>query len=490
MKLKNQYILVNKKLPEKEGWNHIEIGEYNLYFDENITFNEVQEENGHYILLGNLIHIYKEMNESNVLNNLQGLIHEQIFEETSNWCGHFILISKTDCIKIYNNACASFKIYYGNQGETKLIGSDPKILTLFSNFETATEGDKSIFYNSNYFQQNRNKIGNETRYHEIFQVVSNHCLDLNSMKSIRMFPKHKRETLTVDEAIKELVPIFQHIIRNLEKHYNLFVSMTAGYDSRLLISTTKKIKDKITYYTIKFPTNKSNHIDYKIPKLISKKLKLNYVLKNLNPFMTSVERNNIENTYDLPRLKSFIQYQYPYFKNTKKNKKKKDILLVGVISEVAKNYLERINVSSGKDIVRSLHFPDNNYLESYFQTWYHKNNTLIKNLDYELLDFLHWEQDITNYAGQNIQYAHHYQPIFSIFNCRKVLEIMLSVDPKYRDTKSPILYKRLIDYMWSDLLNFPFNPTIKEKTILFLKKIKMYRLYKWFLIKFYSKKLK
>ena len=67
---------------------------------------------------------------------------------------------------------------------------------------------------------------------------------------------------------------------------------------------------------------------------------------------------------------------------------------------------------------------------------------------------------------------------------------MLSVDPKYRDTKSPILYKRLIDYMWSDLLNFPFNPTIKEKTILFLKKIKMYRLYKWFLIKFYSKKLK
>ena len=95
-----------------------------------------------------------------------------------------------------------------------------------------------------------------------------------------------------------------------------------------------------------------------------------------------------------------------------------------------------------------------------------------------MLDFIHWEQDITNFAGQNIHYAHHYVRLFSIFNSREILRIMLSVPTKKRDGKSPIFFRYLIKSMWPDLINYPFNPTIKEKSILFMKKIKIYPFYK------------
>ena len=61
---------------------------------------------------------------------------------------------------------------------------------------------------------------------------------------------------------------------------------------------------------------------------------------------------------------------------------------------------------------------------------------------------------------------------------------MLSVSPKKRDGKSPTFFKYLIKNMWPALLNYPFNPTLKEKGILFMKNIKIYPFYKYLQIKF------
>ena len=91
---------------------------------------------------------------------------------------------------------------------------------------------------------------------------------------------------------------------------------------------------------------------------------------------------------------------------------------------IAKNYLERVKVNSGKDVVRAIHSPDNKYLEDYYQNWLNQNKETIKNYGYELLDFIHWEQDISNFAGQNTHYANHYVNLFSIFNSREIIKIM------------------------------------------------------------------
>ena len=66
------------------------------------------------------------------------------------------------------------------------------------------------------------------------------------------------------------------------------------------------------------------------------------------------------------------------------------------------------------------------------------------------------------------------------------MKIMLSVNPKYRDGKNTIFFRYLIKKMWPELLNYPFNPTFKDKLILFMKKIKIYRLYKYLQIKFHK----
>ena len=475
---KNQYILTDKNIPPPSLSNSFKIGNYNLVASQEI---QVFISNNNIItLIGYSFHCYNSKNEQEIVNHLSTLENEEILSEIDNLCGHFVIISNKNQLKIYTDACSSLKVFYGKSNKYTFIGSDPKTLCQFHNFTFDNDKERNAFYQSKYFLNDNTKVGHHTRYKNIYQLVSNHCLSVNNLKSERIFPRKKREELSMKDASEKLIPIFKNILIQIEKKHTIFTSITAGYDSRLLMSATKEFTEKIRYYTFKLPNKPENLTDYILPKKICSDLNLHYSsikIDNLNKDIIK----EIKSIYDLPKLRPFQQYKNIFPKNKKPN-----ILLVGFVSEVAKNYLEKVKVENGKDVVRAVHSPDNKYLENYYQNWLDRNQQHIKKFEYEVLDFIHWEQDITNFAGQNTYYAHHYVNLFSIFNSREILKIMLAVQPKLRDGKNTIFFKYLIEKMWPELLNYPFNPTKKEKIILFMKKIKIYPIYKFLQIYFYK----
>ena len=475
---KNQYILTDKHINQPSLCNSYKIGNYNL-----VTSQEIQvfiSENKIITLIGYSFHCYNSKKEQEIVNHLSTLENEELLSEIDNLCGHFVIISNRIQLKIYTDACSSLKVFYAKSNKNTFIGSDPKTLCQFHNFTFDNDKERNTFYQSKYFLNNSTKVGHHTRYKNIYQLVSNHYLSVNNLKSERIFPRNKREELSMMDVSEKLIPIFKNILNQIEERHTIYTSITAGYDSRLLMSATKKLSEKIKYYTFKLPNKAENLIDYILPNKICSDLNLDYSLVKIE-YLKKEKIKEIKSIYDLPKLRPFQQYRNIFPKNKKPN-----ILLVGFVSEVAKNYLEKVKVRNGKDVVRAVHSPDNKYLESYYQNWLDRNQDQIKKFGYEILDFIHWEQDITNFAGQNTYYAHHYVNLFSIFNSREILKIMLAVKPKLRDGKNTILFKYLIEKMWPELLDYPFNPTKKEKIILFMKKIKIYSIYKSLQIYFYK----
>ena len=468
---KNQYIITDKNITPPSDSNSFKIGKFRLYTSKEIQFSISNNKN--IILLGYTFHCYNQSSEKEIVNKLSRLENEQFLDEIDNLCGHYVLFRNKQQINIYTDASSSFKVFYGESNKNTFIGSDPRILNKYSNFNLHTKTDKKIFYESDYFLKNRIKIGHHTRYKDMYQLISNHKLIIENLISERIFPREKRLEISMQNAKDKLIPIFENILTKIEEKYTIFSSITAGYDSRLLMSATKKISHKIQYYTFQLPEKSTNFIDYTIPKSICSNLKLNYISIKISELDNNT-KNTIENIYDLPKEKPFQQYKDIFPDNKKPN-----ILLVGFVSEIAKNYLERVKIRNGKDIVRANHYPDNKYLQKYYQKWLDKNKKTIRNLGYETLDFIHWEQDITNFAGQNTYYAHHYVNLFSIFNSREIIKIMLSVNINQRDGKNTEFFRYLISSMWPELLNYPFNPTKKDKIILFMKKIKIYSFYKY-----------
>ena len=476
----NQYLLTNKRIPEQKDTTEIGIGQFSLYFDKDIKYYTVRKNKIQITLLGYVFHCYNSLSEQELIENLLTLNNKELLDEIDLWCGHFVLFVANKNIKIYNDACASFKIFYGKKEDIRVIGSDPKIITRFFNFEEDKDPDKLTFYQSNFFKENSTKIGHDTRFKNLYQLVSNHCLNIKENTSERIFPRKKREEMSQEVAGDKLITIFNHLTNLIEKRHTIYASLTAGYDSRLLMAATKNISSKVNYYTFKLPNQKEDIIDYTLPKKITTDLGLKYSFIYIKEISENIKKKILA-SYDLPRLRPFQQYQDIFARNKKEN-----ILLVGFVSEVAKNYLESVRVRNGRDVVRAVHLPDNQYLENYYSNWLKKNRKIISDLNYEVLDLIHWEQDITNFAGQNTYYAHHYVRLFSIFNSREILQTMLSVPTEKRDGKSPVFFKYLINKMWPDLMRYPFNPTFKEKGILFIKNLGIYPFYKYLQIKFHK----
>ncbi len=478
---RNQYLLTNKAIPSQNNTTEIRIKEFSLYFGNDIEHYTTKKNDKQITLLGYVFHCYNNLSEQELIENLITLNEGDLLDEIDLWCGHFVIFIEGETFQVYNDACTSFKIFYGESNDSKIIGSDPKIMTTFFNFEKDTNPDKLKFYQSDFFNKNKIKAGNETQYINIQQLVANHRLNIITMICQRTFPRKKRNELSEEKISNDLIKIFNNFLLIINRRHTIFTSITAGFDSRLSMAATKKIAKDITYYTFKFPNKDENYIDYKIPKQITSKLNLKYILKPLIDKLPEKEIEEILTTYDSPRLKLFLQYFESFPKHKKAN-----ILMTGGGSEVAKNYLEDIYIENGKHIVRSIHFPDNTYLINYYQNWLTKNKKIISDFNYNILDIVHWEQDITSFAGQNMHYAHHYTKIISIFNCTKVLDLMLSVKKQKRDSKNPEFYKYLINKMWPELNDFPYNPSLKEKLIRVFKKIKIYKIYKFLLIRLKS----
>lgn len=475
---KNQYILTDKNINHPPLSNSYRIGDFNLVTSQ--EFKVYTSKNKIITLIGYAFHCYLRKNEQEITDVLSLLEKEELLDELDKLCGHFILISNKNGLEIYTDACSSFKVFYGRSEKYSFIGSDPGTLCKYHDFNLHTNKEKNNFYQSNYFLKSNTKIGHHTRYKDMYQLVSNYCLVVNSLKSKRIFPRKNRVALSMIEARERLIPIFKNILDQIAERHTILTSITAGYDSRLLMSATKSLAKKITYYTFRLPNVSKNSIDYTLPKKICSEIGLSYSCIDIAN-LDKEEVDEIQSIYDLPKLRPFQQYKDIFPKNKKPN-----ILLVGFVSEIAKNYLERVKVRNGKDIVRAIHYPDNKYLANYYQNWLYRNQKTIHNFEYEILDFIHWEQDITNFAGQNTYYAHHYVNLFSIFNSREIIKIMLAVDHKYRDGKDTIFFRYLIKKMWPELLKYEFNPTIKNIIIILLKKIKIYPLYKTIQIKLFS----
>ena len=477
---RNQYLLTNNRIPKQKETTEIQIGKFSLYIGKGIEHYTAKKNKKEITLLGYIFHCYNNLTEQDLIERLLKLNEDEILDEIDLWCGHFVLFVGNKNIKIYNDACASFKVFYGKKDDVNIIGSDPKIICNFFEFSEDKNPDKFRFYKSKFFKNNNTKIGHDSRYKNLYQLVSNHCLNIDKNTSERIFPRKKRKELSQKTAGVKLIKILQHLTCCIEKRYTIYASLTAGYDSRLLMAATKNISSKVEYYTFKLPNENENFIDYTLPKKITTDLGLKYSFIYIKKLPKNIKSKILE-SYDFPKLRPFEQYRDIFPKNKKEN-----ILLVGFVSEVAKNYLENVSIRNGKDIVRAAHLPDNKYLEKYYNKWLKKNRNLISYHNYEVLDFIHWEQDITNFAGQNTYYSHHYVRLLSIFNSREILKIMLSVSPKKRDGKSPLFFNYLIENMWPDLMNYPFNPIIKEKIIRLMKKIKIYSIYKYLQIKFIS----
>lgn len=443
-----KYLLSNPKL---------QIGDYYLYYkDIELTVYKSEFTGTELYLLGFLYDWqFPYLSNYDILRNISAYYFPS--DILDKYSGHFVLIYKTaKQLIIINDCCSQYHLFYDNK--FRVFASQPKLI------------DKVIDckLRNDYYMSDRFKgfyVGDETQYTNIRQLMPNHYLDVQGKNTIRFFPRWKSEKNPLSFVALKAIEMIKGYIKAAAYRKKLAVTLTGGYDTRILFGATKDID--CDYFTLKTDYMTSWHPDIKIPLKIIEKYK-----KDLK--IISTDRVKISDHKDIygDTIRDFTDYPYLIFEDFKDFKDHQ--VVMGSLSEVFRGFWDNYYFVSPKLLAC---LAGNNQTNIYSK-WLSENESLFRNCGYNIFDMFFWEERCVNFISKinKILWMNH--DVWNVFNSRDLICLLLSADKKFRDYDKNILYDEMIGYMTPEFIKIPVNPYFKGRIIKLMKVLRIYKIYK------------
>jgi hypothetical protein len=383
--------------------------------------------------------------------------NEEIFGHINDFGGRWILlVSDGQETMLLHDAAGLRQIYYAVAdtvwcaSETGLIANSLK-LQIDSEAEALTRS-KEYKISGVYWWP-----GDTSMYKEIKALLPNHYLNIRTGKPHRYWPNKTIKPLTLQEGVAKSAGILRALIKSAKTRYELALSCTAGWDSRLMLAACKEVIADIYCFTLTYPSYNKNTPDLVIPTLLLKRLglKLN-IIRHSENLSTEFEKICRESIVSIdPEDFDDIQSMYEKYPQRK-------LCISGDVAEITKCYYRNgrqtksaINAHTLADITTMGSHP---FAVKAYEKWLSTINTY--NID--LLDLLCWEQMAGRWQARIRGKYDLVHESFAPYNCRSLLEIMLAVDERFRQPPRYEFHRELIASLWSEVLSEPINPPEKK----------------------------
>ena len=429
-------------------------------------------------LLGSILDPDKpKATDSDIIDDLffKLINSENPFDFTFKLGGRWVLIFDNGQEQIlWHDAAGLRQVFYSNRKYSQDVwcSSQPKMIANLLNLELDREAVD--FVESGEIRENREYWwpGDASPYKEIKRLLPNHYLDLGTGVCHRYWPDNHLRSLEFNDAVELIMRHMTGLIKSASNRFDVVISLTAGWDSRLVLAASKEISHRISYMTVKQLGMAEDDADIRIPSNLLLKLGLKHdILRGRaeinNEFKRILEMSlTFAHDFWAPDVEAIFEYYA-----------QRKVVIVGSVSEVVRcksKSVDRLDVTP--EMLSSITGMGRNpFAIKSFQGWLDGVGE-IYNLD--ILRLFHWEQRVGSWLSMcQAEFSMAWQDIFTPYNCRNLLINMLSVDEKYRRPPEYRLYADLILRLWPEVLCEPINPprkrTLKGRMKNFVKRLKL-----------------
>ena len=468
---RRQFLFSSKPTNKLKEWTYYNPGDMHLYVHPDLELNYLESGNKTLILLGYWLnpHFFDKTNEDLLKEITKLEANEEVFFEYLNkLVGRFVLMVKTnDTFKVFHDACGLRTVYYNINKDGIHLASQPELFKLI--FNLADSKEREEYFNSDYVKKTKEHWlpCGITLFKNVHQLLPNFYFDTALNKEIRYWPnaKHKIVTRTLEEGATALANLLSKTMKAANNRFELAAAMTAGLDSRLLLSATKNIAQDVFFYTLKYRNLNINSADIKIPRTILKNLGLvHHVIdcsKEASNSFLKIYQKNTSNSHlnDWGTIANGISEGFP----------RNRVAVRGNCVEIGRSaYFQKLKLNgdiSAQQLIGIVPgWKEFSFLEEYLSEWL-SDLAQFEKMGYDIRDLFYMEHRVGSWQAQSQLEWDIAQEIFIPFNNREIIDIMLSVDSKFRNKQDFSFFTDSINLLWPEVLSEPINPISKKEKI-------------------------
>ncbi|MGB9863411.1 MAG: hypothetical protein ACPLPQ_06350 [Candidatus Saccharicenans sp.] len=453
---RRQFILGPRSV-DYPHWQYLRLSNgYYLAAHPDLPVHSLTSRGHELILLGYWVDPYEpELNNQDILNRLENSSTsvKSIINFIEHLTGRFVLIFRNkEYFFLLHDACGLRNLVYGKDSSGKVwCASQPKLLA--EQFSSELDGEMLDFLNLSVFQKGQLDFYfpyQKTIYKNIYCLLSNHLLDLNSGDTRRFWPdRNKIPENKIEDVIPQVARLLTGSLQAAARRLNLKIGLSAGLDSRITLAACKALTKHVTFFT-HTPLN-HNFFDEEIPKRLANRLKLNYdycEIIPINPeFKNILSLNNALCVLRRGTIAfSFLQKFGPKATLVNSNLYEFSRMLFWIPDFLVSGKTLAIMSSLDHPLARSM-----------FKKWLDEAtpSLLLSKIHptvlFELENISRWVAE----AYLDFDFAHE---TFNPFNNRLLIRLVNSVNPGLRRGNFNHFDYKLIDYLWPEVLSEPINP--------------------------------
>jgi hypothetical protein len=464
----NQFLLGPEFVEALDGWQRFDVCcGLKLMAHPQLNVEQWVEGDRSLTVIGYLLDPYAPRQQNRQV--LQGLMSrfttiESLIAETARMGGRWVLIAtRSDRATLFNDALGLRQVFYTVPGyrDGLWVMSQPGLLGWLK--QLAPDPAARAFFDSYAVRSNpeHRMPGSATVFADVRHLLPNHSLDLATGDSSRYWPTRVLPERSLESGLAESIELLEGLMAALDSRFDWVLGLTAGYDSRVALAAAKALRQRLTAITVRQGDMPDTHQDIVVSARMAREAGIGYEVLHACPYMSGafsrLFKENVFMAHDRygPDAEAILDYS-----------RATRVVVTGSGAEVAREpFRKRIDPNKARYTVRDLAFlqgmDDQPFLLAAFQDWL---DGFDQSGPIHVLDLFSWEQSHGNWlAATQLEFDIAWRDIFTPFNCRALLECLLSVDRRYRGAPDYPLFQELIVGMWPELLREPINPDTRHR---------------------------
>lgn len=462
---RRQFLISATDCSALNDWKKEIIGRYIIYVhpDTALTISKKDSTGDIEIALIGFILNPHYPNESNadILNDIvKNTSIESISEKLYKYTGRFVLMVKNNnAYFIFHDACGLRSVFYTKFNNKIFVASQALLFKLVMPLQ---QEERYHMYNKSEHKKSENEHwlpSGCSLYENVYHLVPNHYFNFQDLEQKRYWPIHKLPGISLEEGAEKASELLKKTLIACHARFKLALPLTGGWDSRALLSACKEIADDIYFFTLKYRDLTDDSDDIKISAKVL--LRLGYT-HNVIDCRKPIDKTFAEiytSNSDMSHLNDWGNIAYGMMNDYPSDK----VTIKGNCSEIARcayypkgTHASIISVNQLLKLVPG--WGKIPFVKEQMSKWFSDIRKVHMNYGYDIMDMFYWEQRMGSWQAQSQLEWDIIQESVTPFNNRELLDILLSVDVKYRPEREGLLIKTIMQKLWKEVLVEPVNP--------------------------------